>query len=237
MAAPRLHAIVPAAGSGQRMGSRGAPKQYAPLLGRPLLAWSLERLLSHPDIDDVTVVLAPDDQHFTQLEPSARVHRTEGGDSRARSVCNGIIAAQNRFGADFVLVHDAARPCLDLPSLDRLIAAGLGKTDGAILAQPVADTLKRARAGDQPAIKTTIDREGLWAAQTPQLFPAATLRAALEASLARGDAPTDEAGAMESAGYHPRLVTGSPRNLKVTWPGDLALAELYLRAMLEDENP
>ena len=134
-------------------------------------------------------------------------------------------------------MHDAARPCLERDALDRLLDAGLASDQGAILALPVADTLKRAGAGDPPLIGETVDREGLWAAQTPQLFPAATLQSALEASLARGDAPTDEAGAMEAAGYRPRLVRGSPRNLKVTWPGDLSMAAMQLEAMLKEERP
>ena len=223
-----LHVVIPAAGRGERMGPDQLPKQYQPLLGRPMLAWILDCFLHHPQVAAITVALASRDPHFDQLAAADQVQRVTGGDSRARSVLHGIAAAR-ASGADWVLVHDAARPCLDQASLERLLAARAQSAHGAILALPVADTLKQSNGATPPAIAQTRSRSGLWAAQTPQLFPAALLETALQEALARGDAPTDEAGAMEAGGYEPLLVRGSPRNIKVTWPEDLLLAETLLR--------
>ncbi len=223
-----IHVVIPAAGRGERMGPDQLPKQYQPLLGRPMLAWTLDCFMHHPQVDAITVALAPQDPHFEQLAVADQVQRVTGGDTRARSVLHGLAAAR-ASGADWVLVHDAARPCLDQASLERLLAARTQSDHGAILALPVADTLKQAREARSPVIAQTRSRSGLWAAQTPQFFPAALLEMALQEALARGDAPTDEAGAMEARGYEPLLVRGSPRNIKVTWPEDLLLAEMLLR--------
>ena len=224
---PAVHALVPAAGEGRRMGG-SAPKQYLDLAGRPVLAHTLARLASHPDIRSLVVALAADDDRFARLEldlPCPLV-RVTGGASRAESVLSGLHHLQEHDPTAWVLVHDAVRPCLPRACLDRLLAEGLVHSSGAILALPVRDTLKRAD-GDR-VISTTIDRTGLWAAQTPQLFPVATLARALEACLADGVAPTDEASAMEYQGYQPRLVEGSPVNLKLTWPADVAPAAAWL---------
>ncbi len=223
-----IHVVIPAAGRGERMGPDQLPKQYQPLLGRPMLAWTLDCFMHHPQVDAITVALAPQDPHLEQLAVADQVQRVTGGDTRARSVLHGLAAAR-ASGADWVLVHDAARPCLDQASLERLLAARTQSDHGAILALPVADTLKQAREARSPVIAQTRSRSGLWAAQTPQFFPAALLEMALQEALARGDAPTDEAGAMEAKGYEPLLVRGSPRNIKVTWPEDLLLAEMLLR--------
>lgn len=233
----RVHAIVPAAGSGQRLAPRsGRPKQYRPLLGKPMLQWVVERLAAHHAVAGVTVALAPDDTLFAGLELDAEcpVERVAGGATRAHSVLAALEHVVRDAQADWVLVHDAARPCLAAGELNRLLEAGLGTSDGAILALPVSDTLKRAADADPARIEATLSREGLWAAQTPQLFPARALQAALEASLAGGGAPTDEAGAMEAQGHRPLLVHGATSNIKVTWPGDLVLAEALLRRMERD---
>ena len=155
----RVHAIIPAAGSGQRMGTADGPKQYQPLLGRPLLAWTLDRFLSHPGVRGVTAVLASDDDRFATLDLSGPVDWVTGGATRAESVLAGVRHARERHAAEWVLVHDAARPCLERDALDRLLDAGLASDQGAILALPVADTLKRAGAGDPPLIDETVDRE------------------------------------------------------------------------------
>ena len=228
--APQLRALVPAAGRGERLGAK-LPKQYLPLAGKPLLWHSVESLLAHPDVQGVTVVLAEGDQAFDALafsRPQA-VDRCSGGASRAESVRNGLRHIARVHAADWVLVHDAARPCLPSACLDELLRLGKDSDDGALLALPLADTLKAADA--QERVRTTLAREALWAAQTPQLFPLAALLQALQSQLESGGAPTDEAMAMEQAGFHPRLVRGSPANLKVTWPADLALAEAWLMAL------
>lgn len=232
MQQPRIHAIVPAAGAGRRLAQNAdKPKQYRVLLGRPLLEWTVDSLCAHPMIDAVTVALAPGDTDFMNLKfnDSTPVDWAAGGETRAHSVRNALRHVEQTSAAPWVLVHDAARPCLDRASLDRLLAAGMSSDDGAILAIPVSDTLKRAATGGENVIASTLDREGLWAAQTPQLFPTVRLAAALDARLAANLPPTDEAGAMEAFGARPRLVRGAPTNLKVTWPGDLALAEAILR--------
>jgi 2-C-methyl-D-erythritol 4-phosphate cytidylyltransferase len=224
-------ALIPAAGSGSRM-SRNLPKQYFELRGRPLLYHAIRRLSEESRIRQVFVVLASGDEHFashdwrefdTRLTPLYC-----GGESRAASVLNGLIAAHDVIAAsDWVLVHDAARPCLGAAELARLIDE-LGEDEtGGLLAIPVADTLKRA-GGDGRVVETE-PRESLWQAQTPQMF---RYRLLVEA-LRRADlnTVTDEARAVENLGARPRLVTGSASNLKITWPDDLALAEAILKSM------
>lgn len=242
MSVPRVHAIVPAAGAGRRLAPEAeTPKQYRKLLGHPLLQWSVECISAHPAVCAVTVAVAPGDTDFMTLAfaGDTPVDWAVGGDSRAHSVRNAITHVMQTSAAEWVLVHDAARPCLDRVSLDRLLRIGLAHADGAILAHPVSDTLKRAAtpaagqdggaAPESLEISGTVDREQLWAAQTPQLFPTARLAAALDARLAAGLPPTDEAGAMEAAGARPLLVRGAASNMKVTWPGDMAVAEAILR--------
>lgn len=235
MSAPRLHAIIPAAGAGRRLASKDElPKQYQLLLGRPMLVWSVERVTADSRVRGATVALAPDDELGASLnwDLACPVDRAIGGETRAHSVLNALRHARATANPDWVLVHDAARPCLDQESLTRLLDQGLADPVGAILAEPVSDTLKRA-APDEERILTTVDREGLWAAQTPQLFPAEALEAALTAQLLAGAPPTDEAGAMEASGHRPLLVRGSRTNLKVTWATDLPLAEAILKHQTE----
>ena len=221
-----MFSLIPAAGSGSRAAA-GAPKQYAPLAGRPML-WHAIRAVCVPPVQAVFVVLSPDDAAFATHDWSAFGDRLQplycGGASRRDSVHNGLVAAMDDVDAgDWVLVHDAARPCLAGAEVKRLIAACENDDVGGILALSVADTVKRENA---QRIRGTEERAGLWLAQTPQMFRAGLLLQALRR--ARGTV-TDEASAVEQLGLHPRLVQGSRENLKVTWPEDLALAEAILR--------
>jgi len=225
-------ALVPAAGSGSRMGAE-VPKQYLPLAGRTVLWHTLRALASVPRLQHVFVVLSERDERFGTFDWrdfDGRVTALRcGGPSRAASVLAGLRGMP--VGArDWVLVHDAARPCVTRELIDRLIDE-VGEDDaGGILALPVADTLKRVDAGGR--IVETVPRAGLWAAQTPQMFRHAMLRAALENAAL--DEITDEASAMERSGVRPRAVPGSAANLKVTLPSDLALAERMLGTDRDD---
>lgn len=217
-----LTAIVPAAGIGSRMGA-DCPKQYLQLAGQTILEHTLGALLSHPAIARVIVALAPHDRWFDALPVATdpRVLRVEGGAERAFSVLNALHVAEGGW----VLVHDAARPCLTHCDLDRLIATAI-QCGGAILGSRVRDTMKRSDAMGN--ILGTVDREQLWHALTPQMFPTHTLLRALEEGLALGATITDEASAMERAGFTVRMVEGRADNIKVTRPEDLSLAGLFL---------
>ena len=225
---PRHFAIVPAAGSGARFGAE-KPKQYLDLLGRPLIYHTLKVLTASPDIERVWVVLSPDDREWGQYDWSELGPKLEtlrcGGATRAESVSNGLQAAAMVAGDDdWVLVHDAARPCLSLAMLDALFSELAEDPVGGILAVPVADTIKRADS--EQRVAATEPRDGLWQAQTPQMFRYGQLKKALEMT----SNVTDEAGAIEAAGLKPRLVKADSTNLKVTYPADLALAAMILRA-------
>ena len=218
-----LTAIVPAAGIGSRMGA-DCPKQYLTLAGKTILEHTLGCLLSHPAIARVIVALAPHDEWFEQLAMAAdpRILRVEGGIERAYSVLNALHVAQGKW----VLVHDAARPCLCHGDLDKLIMTAMA-CDGAILGSRVRDTMKRTDGAGN--IVATVEREQLWHALTPQMFPTGTLKRALEEGLALGALITDEASAMERAGFTVKMVEGRADNIKVTRPEDLSLAELFLQ--------
>ena len=225
---PRHFAIVPAAGSGSRFGAE-KPKQYLDLLGRPLIFHTLKALTACPDIERVWVVLAPDDPWWPRTDWSELGAKLEtvrcGGATRAESVSNGLqAAAMVAADDDWVLVHDAARPCLSPALLDALFADLANDPVGGILAVPVADTLKRADAEQRVAV--TEPRDGLWQAQTPQMFRYGLLCDALQ----KCRDVTDEAGAVEALGLRPKLVRGDATNLKVTYPADLPLAAMILRA-------
>lgn len=217
-----LTAIVPAAGIGSRMGA-DCPKQYLQLAGKTILEHTLERLLSHPAIAQVIVALAPHDRWFEALPVAAdpRIVRVEGGAERAFSVLNGLHVAQG----EWVLVHDAARPCLTHGDLDALIATAMN-CGGAILGSRVRDTMKRSDG--EGNIIATVEREQLWHALTPQMFLTRALKRALEEGLLLGATITDEASAMERAGFTVRMVEGRADNIKVTRPEDLSLAGLFL---------
>lgn len=218
--------LIPAAGSGSRFGGE-RPKQYALLAGKPVLQHTLDALAANARIGRIAVVLSPQDRDFDALiRPGTQtVAYRVGGASRAETVANGLNAllADGLDENEVLLVHDAARCCLPQSSLNRLLDAA-GHPDGAILAVPVADTLKRADNGG--AVAATVCRDGLWQAQTPQLFQAALLRRALAAvDLSQ---VTDEASAVEMLGRRPLLVEGDSRNLKLTRPADAALAAWLL---------
>jgi 2-C-methyl-D-erythritol 4-phosphate cytidylyltransferase len=223
--AARCFALVPCAGVGQRAGTAG-PKQYSELGGRSVVAHTLAALAAVPRLAGTLVVLAPDDSAFEAHAPGyagwvARV----GGDTRAATVAHGLAVLRGRGAADddWVLVHDAAR-CLLRPAwVDRLIDACLDDAVGGLLALPLADTLKQG--DDAGRVTATVPRAGKWAAQTPQMFRLGLLQGAL---LQAGAAVTDEASAIEALGLAPRLVVGELENLKVTWPGDFALAARLL---------
>jgi 2-C-methyl-D-erythritol 4-phosphate cytidylyltransferase len=222
---PRLHALIPCAGSGNRAGTR-VPKQYQSLAGRPLVFHTLAAFARVQRLASVLVVVAPGDDTLARLPglPCGVQVAACGGATRAASVLGGLQALRRNGAADadWVLVHDAAR-CLITPDLvDRLIDACLDDPVGGLLAQPLADTLKH---GPQGRVVATLPREGHWLAQTPQMFRLATLAQAIEAA---GPAVTDEASAIEATGLQPRLVPGSARNFKVTWPEDFDLAQALL---------
>ncbi|MGQ4583049.1 2-C-methyl-D-erythritol 4-phosphate cytidylyltransferase [Lysobacter sp. F60174L2] len=228
MTAPAIWAVIPAAGRGTRFGG-AVPKQYLEAAGQPLIAHALDALAGHPRVAGVMVALAHDDPHWpgwTQRHGKP-VLRCTGGGERADSVLAALQALPDEVGADaLVLVHDAARPNLQRGDLDRLIEAASIDADGAILAAPVRDTLKRA--GGDSRIVATEPREALWRALTPQAFRRGVLADALRQARSAGIMVTDEAMAMERTGARPRLVEGREDNLKVTTPADLALADYLL---------
>jgi len=225
------YALVPAAGFGARMGGE-TPKQYMPLAGHPMIWHALSTLCAVPAIDKVFVVLSPDDSFWPEAAMQSLGDKLKvvycGGDMRAVSVANGLRAmadllCEDRNMADaWVLVHDAARPCLTVAQVEKLISE-VGEDDaGGILAVPVADTLKRGL--DSSRILETVSRDGLWQAQTPQMFRYRLLLDGLD--FAPG--VTDEASAIEALGLSPRLVSADSTNFKVTFPLDMHLAELIL---------
>lgn len=225
---PRLWYVVPAAGASRRMGA-DVPKQYLELHGRSVLEWSLAPFFRDERFAGGAVALAAGDAGWERL-PAAlrrRVRTATGGAERADSVLAGLRAVP-ADPDDWILVHDAARPCLPREDLDRLIAACAGDPVGGLLALPVADTLKR---GEGPRVAATVPREGLWRALTPQMFRRGLLERALEAAAAAGAVPGDEATAVERLGERPMLVEGSALNVKVTRPSDLALAAACLSAL------
>jgi len=221
-------ALLPAAGSGRRFGGE-VPKQYLRAAGKPLIKHALEALLSHPCIDGVVVALAVDDVRWPgwTSRHGKPVLTCIGGGERADSVLAALRALPDTVADDdLLLVHDAARPNLRADDIDNLVDAANACADGAILAAPVRDTLKRADG--ETRIAATEPRDGLWRALTPQAFRRGLLRRALEGAKAAGIAVTDEAMAVERLGLRPLLVEGREDNLKVTTPADLALAEFLL---------
>jgi 2-C-methyl-D-erythritol 4-phosphate cytidylyltransferase len=226
-------AVMPAAGRGARFGAE-LPKQYLSLAGRPMIEHSLRALLGHPDVDGVMVALAPADPYWAGWRnmENKPIYTCIGGAERADSVLAALQALPATVSEEqWILVHDAARPCLRAVDLTRLLAIGQADPIGAILAAPVRDTLKRAEPGEEQRILATEPREQLWRALTPQLFRRGGLTRALQAAMRGNIAITDEAMAMERLGLKPRLVEGSEDNIKVTTPADIALAESILKRM------
>ena len=226
--------VMPAAGVGRRFGSA---KQYALLGDRTVLQTALQVFLDDPQCRGGSVLLASADAQRRQLSAQfpERIALVDGGPERAHSVCNGLRSLAARAGADdWVLVHDAVRPALSAADLQRLLRHGAEDAVGALLATPVADTVKRAHVegaagGDVRRCEATLPRESLWLAQTPQMFRYAALRSALERALADGRIPTDEAQAMEWQGQAALLVQAQDSNLKITTTADLALLQAILR--------
>ena len=218
-------AVVPAAGIGTRMQS-DIPKQYLAFQGKTLIEHSLDRLLSHPEIDGAVVVLRQQDTNWEKLAYLAEkpVFTTTGGEERHDSVYSGLTTLQYRFGNDAIaLVHDAVRPLVSHQDLSNVIDAARRHSAGAILAAPVTDTLKQQ--SDNMEIANTLSRERLWRALTPQVFHLQTLLNALKQVIDKNLVITDDAQAVELSGHTPMLVPGDVENLKITSPGDLALAE------------
>lgn len=226
--------MIPAAGVGTRMGT-DTPKQYLPLAGRSVIEHALERLAAHPRIARVVVALAQGDHWWDRIRLPEHwpVVRVQGGAERCHTVLNGLDTLANRAAPDdWVLVHDAVRPCVRRDDIGRLMDTLEGHPVGGLLGLPVRDTMKRADArGD---VQATVSREGLWHALTPQMFRFGLLRSALREVIEDGRLVTDEAQAVELAGGTPRMVEGHPDNIKVTHPADMALAELFIRRQQAD---
>lgn len=222
-------AVVPAAGMGKRMGS-DIPKQYLPLAGKTVIEHTVTNLLQHRRIQTIVVATSCEDTWWSEHFPLAnrRIIRVAGGEERCHSVGNGLKYLVTLASPDdWVLVHDAARPCLRGEDLERLIEALHDHPVGGLLALPVSDTLKRAN--EKGEVLETVNREGLWRAMTPQMFRLGKLYKALIEAIAAGVYVTDEASAMEWAGYSPRLVEGYSDNIKITHPQDLTQAEIFLK--------
>jgi len=228
-AASELWAVVPAAGAGRRVGGP-VPKQYLPLAGRRVIDHSLAPLLAHALIRGAVLALDPEDALWGETGQAAdpRIRRVAGGVERCHSVLNALDCLAETAAAEaWVLVHDAARPCLHETDLERLIENLIDDPVGGLLAVPVSDTVKQADGRGR--VGQTLARERLWRAFTPQMFRLGLLREALSAALAAGELVTDDAGAIERLGHRPRLVEGRSDNIKITRPEDLPLAEFYLQ--------
>ncbi|MES2321551.1 MAG: 2-C-methyl-D-erythritol 4-phosphate cytidylyltransferase [Pseudomonadota bacterium] len=223
--APRYFALIPAAGVGARMAADG-PKQYMRLGGKPMLRHTIDAFLSSELVHHVYVVVSPDDGQIDAVAPSEGVTVLRcGGASRLASVQNALRQMREVVGEqDWVMVHDAARPGLNAILIEKLITTIGDDAVGGLLALPVVDTVKRAGAA-----VSTVARDGLWLAQTPQMFRYRLLRDALAAAT-DASVITDDASAVEALGLSPKLVEGHPRNLKVTLPADIRIAEMYLAA-------
>jgi 2-C-methyl-D-erythritol 4-phosphate cytidylyltransferase len=232
----RYWLVMPAAGSGSRFGAH-APKQYAPLAGRTVIEWALAPFLADPRCAHLVLALAEHDAAWGQvaarLGSPSRVSTVTGGAQRSQSVRRGLEALSGRAAPDdWVLVHDAARPCLEATDLERLLGELAAHPVGGLLATPATDTLKRAGAATapHPAVAATVDRRHLWRALTPQMFRYGALCAALDSAHAAGRFASDEAEALEWRGQQPVLIGAAPSNLKITIAEDLVLAAALLAA-------
>ncbi|MDK9739539.1 2-C-methyl-D-erythritol 4-phosphate cytidylyltransferase [Vibrio sp. D404a] len=219
-------AVVPAAGVGSRM-KADRPKQYLTINATTILEHTVNKLLSHPQVSKVVIAVSKSDPYFPELSLSLHpdVIRVDGGSERADSVLSALNYIQENDLAEWVIVHDAARPCIQPSDIDKLIETSLSHPVGGILAAPVRDTMKRGVDGQ---IDHTVERANLWHALTPQMFRTLPLQKALTEALEQGVSITDEASAFEWKGESPALVAGRSDNFKVTQPEDLALAEFYL---------
>ncbi len=224
-----ITAIVPAAGVGSRM-KAGKPKQYLTIGQSTILEHTVNKLLAHPAVSQVIIAITDGDPYFPELAISEnpKVVQVSGGKERADSVVSALEYVVENQLSDWVLVHDAARPCVSHQDISQLIES-VEQSDccGGILAAPVRDTMKRSNHNNQ--IEQTLDRSAMWHALTPQMFPAVELRKLLTAALSKQVTITDEASAFEWAGFSPLLVAGRADNIKVTQPEDLDLATFYLQ--------
>jgi 2-C-methyl-D-erythritol 4-phosphate cytidylyltransferase len=230
-AARRHVALIPAAGVGARMAA-ASPKQYLTIGAKPMLRHTVDAFLSSTRVNHTYVVVSPDDPFIDAVLPDAQLEGSRvsvlrcGGATRMESIRNGLHALQGALhNDDRVLVHDAARPGLNAALIERLIVETGEHPAGGLLALPVVDTVKRSVGG----VVATVARDALWLAQTPQMFGYALLCRALDGAV-DPSAITDDASAVEALGLAPRLVEGHPRNLKVTLPSDIRIAEMYLAA-------
>lgn len=229
----RIWAVVPAAGVGKRM-QAARPKQYLEINGVPVLQHCLQRLLDIPVVSGLVVALRDDDVYWNDIKlvTGKPVIVAQGGTERSDSVLNALRSLSKRTDFDpehdWVMVHDAARPCVRRSDIEHLVEAVADSPAGGLLALPVRDTMKRQQ--ENTTVAETVEREGLWHAQTPQLFPWRSLHQALLDAREKNILVTDESSAMEAAGYAPLLVEGSSDNIKITRAEDIKLAELYLDA-------
>lgn len=226
----KIWVIIPAAGVGKRMQSE-IPKQYLLLNDKTVLEHTLNRFNSHSEISEIIVAISKEDEYWPSLKMNFAkpVHTVNGGKERCDSVLNGLKFLENKAEEnDWVLVHDAARPCLRTNDLNLLLTELHRDPVGGILAIPVRDTMKRSIENTNK-IKETVERDGLWHALTPQMFRFKLLKDALESALKQNKIITDEASAIELAGYQPTLVEGHADNIKITRPEDLALAAFFLQ--------
>ncbi len=231
-----IWAIVPAAGIGKRMQSV-IPKQYLSLNGRPVLEYTINALLKNKNITGLVVALQTNDAYWADIKIDSKkpVLRTTGGNQRVDSVLNAIeklfMTPQFNAKTDWVMVHDAVRPCLRQQDIDKLVNEVGQDNHGGLLALPVRDTIKRQKADSASiTVDETIERANLWHALTPQYFPAASLKKALQKAQQKNLTITDESSAMELVGFSPKLVQGYEDNIKITRPDDLRLASLYLQS-------
>ena len=233
----RYWGIMPAGGIGSRM-KADKPKQYLPLGRATVIEYSLNKLFELPGITSIVIAINRDDQYWKSLNLSAdqRLTRVDGGAERNQSVLNALeFLSQQAKADDWVLVHDAARPCVHISDLKKLIHTLKNHPVGGLLATPVRDTMKRVTPELQ--VTTTVDRNNLWQALTPQMFRFGLLHQALKSALEQGLPVTDESSALEYAGYTPQLVEGRSDNIKITHPDDLRLAEIYLNAQQQEKKP
>lgn len=229
-----LWAVVPAAGIGSRM-LADRPKQYLELDGKTVIEHTLQRLASHPKIKAIIVSVAKDDPWWPALtlKLDCPIHVVEGGTERADSVYNGLVAIEKMVEKDpWVLVHDAARPCLRHEDIDLMLELLDDHPIGGILGIPVTDTVKRTN--EDKEIVETVSRQGLWRASTPQMYHLNVLKKSLESAQEQGLIVTDEASAIAHAGLQSMMVEGHADNIKITLPHDLALASLFLKQQREE---
>lgn len=225
----RFFAVVPAAGVGSRM-KADRPKQYLELAGQSVMAHTLQALIEFPSIEKIVVCVSKEDEYWPDqgFINHPDIVQTEGGKERCYSVLNGLEALSSiASDDDWVMVHDVARPNIKASDLQKLVELAID-TDGVLLGYPVRDTMKRSDSSN--AIQHTVDRNLLWHALTPQVFPLGQLKLALKHCLQQGFEVTDDASAMEQMGFSPKIIEGCSDNLKITRPEDLALAAFYCQS-------